>query len=348
MADIVRIDGAQGEGGGQILRTGASLAAITGRAVEIRNIRSGRSRPGLQPQHLAAVRAAAEICGATLRGDAPGSGFLLMSPSGPARGGRYRFEIGTAGATTLVAQTVLLPLALAASASHVSVTGGTHVPHAPMAEYLEAVYLPALRRAGVEARFSYSRAGFYPRGGGEIELEIRPGAPQPIVLCDRGELRALKGFAVTGSLPDHVADRGAAVLESLLRGMGRHPRVERRVKQSAGPGAAVLIAAEYEEGLGGFASLGERGKPMERVTEEAGERFISWWPGQAACDEHLADQLVLPAALARGESRWTTPQVTSHLTTVLEVVQQFLPIEYRIEELADGSAMVVLSGSGAP
>jgi RNA 3'-terminal phosphate cyclase (ATP) len=346
---MIRIDGSYGEGGGQILRTSVSLAAMTGQAVEIERIRAGRTRPGLQPQHLTAVRAAASLCDARLEGDAPGSGRLLFAPQSTPRPDRYDFSIGTAGATTLVTQTVLLPLARQGAGCHVTVSGGTHVPHAPAAEYLEAVYLPVLRSAGLDARFSYRQAGFYPRGGGEVAIEILPGTPlRPLDLTDRGKLRELTAFIVTATLPGHVGERGERAVEEYFRRVGRVASVERRDRASPGAGAAVVLVATCEGGIAGFTALGARGKPMEQVAEEACDAFMAWWKSDTACDEHLADQLVLPLALAAGESRWTTPSVTEHLRTVLWVTQQFLPIEFTLEETPEGPGTVTLRGAGSP
>jgi RNA 3'-terminal phosphate cyclase (ATP) len=345
---MIEIDGSYGEGGGQILRTSVSLAAITEQAVEIVNIRAGRSKPGLQRQHLTAVHAAAALCDAAMEGDAVGSQRLLFTPRKAVQAGEYRCEIGTAGATPLVAQTALLPLARAAGSSRVTVTGGTHVPHAPPAEYLEAVYLPALRRAGLEAHLAAPRFGFYPRGGGEVDLEVAPAASlQPLDLTERGKLRSLAAFIVTSELPEHVGERGAAAVKEAMRRVGRRVTVEQRDRPSHGPGAAVVLVAVCDGGFAGFTALGERGRPMEQVSEEACEAFMGWWKTGAACDEHLADQLVLPMAFADGESRWTTPVITEHLRTVLWLTQRFLPIEARLEEGAYGGGTVVLRGIGA-
>jgi RNA 3'-terminal phosphate cyclase (ATP) len=345
--ETVQIDGSYGEGGGQIIRTSLSLAAMTGRPLVLYNVRARRSRPGLQPQHLTAVRAAAALCGARLDAAAVGSTSFAFTPQAAPQAGGHRFDIGTAGATTLVLQTVLVPLALAGADSHVTVTGGTHVPHAPPAEYLEAVYIPALRRAGMDVRFQYPSAGFFPRGGGQVEIDIRSPTPhEPLSLVERGKLQSLRAFIVTSGLPEHVGERGEAAVEKWMKGVGRKIRIERRDRPSHGPGAAVVLAAECEGGLGGFVSIGERGKPMEKVAEEACEEFMNWWKSGAACDEHLADQLVLPMALAKGESRWTASQVTEHLRTVLWVTQQFLPIQYSVEERPDGTGEVILQGAG--
>jgi RNA 3'-terminal phosphate cyclase (ATP) len=345
MADTVLIDGSTGEGGGQVIRTSLSLAAITGRAVEIVNVRARRTRPGLQPQHLTAVRSAAAMCVATLEGAELGSSRLVFAPAGPPVPGRYHFEIGTAGAAPLVMQTVLVPLALAEGSSHVTVLGGTHLPHAPPADYLAHPYLHALAQAGINAEASYDAAGFYPRGGGRIEATVRGNTTLTRVeLTERGRLRSLRARVITCGLPEHVAERGRTTIEQSMKQVGRRVEVECLDLPSAGTGAAVVLAAECEGGYGAFTSIGERGKPMEKVAEEPCREFMEWWKRGAACDEHLADQLVLPLSLAPGESRWTTAAVTEHLRTVLWVAQQFLPIEYTLEEREDGTGDVALNG----
>lgn len=344
MANPIQIDGSFGEGGGQIIRTALSLAAITGRAIEINNIRARRTKPGLQPQHLTAVRAAAALCEARISGAAVGSTFLAFEPQVQTKAGEYRFDIGTAGAAPLVVQTVLMPLALASAPSKVTVTGGTHVPHSPPAEYLEAVYIPMLRRAGLDVSMSYSSAGFYPKGGGQIDIEISPTqAPLPLNFSERGRLEALRAFVVTSNLPEHVAERGASTVESAMKAVGRNVAVECRNLPSPGPGAAVVVAAQCENGLAAFSSIGELRKPMEKVAEAPGREFMRWWKSGAACDEHLADQLVLPMAFASGPSRWTTPLVTEHLRTVIQVVQQFLAVEVELEEKEDGPGIVSMN-----
>jgi RNA 3'-terminal phosphate cyclase (ATP) len=347
MSQPVQIDGSFGEGGGQIIRTSVSLAAMTGRTVEVTNVRARRSRPGLQRQHLTAVHAAAALCAAELQGASVGSTHFVLRPTAPPKPAPYVFDIGTAGATPLVAQTVLVPLAHIGQDSHVQITGGTHVPHAPSADYLRAVYLPALRRAGLVAAVEYERAGFFPKGSGQLEVSVGAEAPvQPLDFTERGKLTRLTATITTGALPAHVSERGAAAVERFMRGVGRKIEVERRELPSLSAGASVLVAAECEGGFAGFSSLGERGKPMEEVAQEACEAFMAWWKTGAACDEHLADQLVLPLALAKGESRWTTPVVTDHLRTVLWVTRQFLPVEFELEEREDGSGTVRLRGVG--
>ncbi len=339
----VTIDGSHGEGGGQILRTSLSLSALTGRPVEIVKIRAGRSRPGLQPQHLASVRAAAGLCAAQSEGAEIGSVRLRFAPQAAPVPGAYHFAIGTAGATALVLQTVLMPLAFAPGTSRVTITGGTHVSHAPTADYLERVYLPTLARHGLAASCLSPNAGFYPKGGGVVQAEIAGNAaPLPVTLTERGDLRGLTALVVTSGLPPSVAERGIAAVRQGVGGLPVDLAVEARDVPSLGPGAAVLLVAECEGGLAGFSAIGERGKRMETVAEEACQAYRAWWETGAACEEHLADQLVLPMALTAGESRWTTSKVTEHLRTVLWVVPQFLPVEASLVENPDGAGLVTL------
>ena len=344
----VTVDGSYGEGGGQILRTSLSLSALTGRPMEIVRLRAGRSRPGLQPQHLASVRAAAGLCAAELEGAEIGSQRLRFEPQAPPAPGAYHFAIGTAGAAALVLQTVLLPLALAAGPARVTVTGGTHVSHAPTVDYLERVYLPILARHGLGASVQSPRAGFFPKGGGVVQAEIAGGAAlQPVTLTERGALLGLTALIVTSGLPPTVAERGIAAVRQELDRLSVDLAVQVREASSTGPGAAVLLVADCEGGLAGFSALGERGKRMEDVAGDACRAFQAWRETGVACEEHLADQLVLPMALTPGESRWTTSQVTEHLRTVLRLVPQFLPVEASLAENADGSGLVTLQAGAA-
>ena len=346
MKPTVHIDGSLGEGGGQILRTSLSLAVLAQRPVAIERIRAGRSKPGLQPQHLAAVRAAAALCAGTLEGAEVGSTRLLLTPNAPVSPGHYHFDIGTAGAATLVLQTVLLPLAFADGPSRVTVTGGTHVPHAPTVEYLVEVYDTLLARSGLQVAFESPSAGFYPRGGGEIRANI-PAVVNlnPIELTERGHLRSVKAFVLTARLPQDVARRGTDAVTQGLQSLAVPLTVEIREAVSPGPGAAIVLVAEHAQGRAGFSAIGARGRPMEAVAEEACVSLRAWHRTETACDEHLADQLVLPMALVPETSRWTTSRVTDHLKTVLAVVSRFLPVDASCQENADGSGTVTLRGA---
>jgi RNA 3'-terminal phosphate cyclase (ATP) len=341
VSDAVEIDGATGEGGGQVLRTSLALAALTGRRLVVSNIRAGRPKPGLAAQHLAAVKAAAALCDAELSGAAVGSQVLEFQPRRAIAPDNYRFDIGTAGATTLVGQTVAVPLALAGERSKLVLGGGTHVPFAPTADYLAEVYAPALAEIGLELAVECRAGGFYPTGGGELRLVVQPGELRPLDWAERGRVTEVRAIALSCGLPDHVTERGIKALRRGLAGVGRPVKVESRTVPGPQPGAAVLISGKCQRGRFGFVGLGEKRKPMERVVEEACHDFWAWHKSEAATDEHLADQLVLPLALTEGESRWTTNVVSEHLRTVLWVVARFLPVHYAIE-----GRSVTLRGAG--
>jgi len=312
-----------------VLRTALTLSLATGRPLSIRNIRSGRPKPGLRPQHLTAVRAAVEVGGARVESAEVGSLALRFSPE-TVRPGRYDFRIGTAGATTLVLQTIVPALALSPSASTVTVSGGTHVPWAPTFEYLARHWAPVMGRVGLHVALVLERAGFYPAGGGRVRAEVAGGwRPKPLVGCRRGDLVGTCGVSLVGNLPTEIAERQARELGAGLRRLdlteGRADApVEVTEPPAGGPGTAVYVEAEFASGRGASSALGRRGKPAERVAREAVGELANYLKTSAAFDHHLADQLLLPLALADGESRFTTSAVTGHLLTNAYVIGQFL------------------------
>lgn len=328
----VVIDGSHGEGGGQVLRTSLTLALLTGRAVRIEHIRAGREKPGLRPQHLTGVRAAAAVCGASLEGDALNSQTLLFVPGGPAQPGEYTFDVaqasrgGSAGSVGLVLQTVLLPLALAGGESRLTLRGGTHVPWAPSVSYLEHVFLPTLAQMGVQAEVELVRWGFYPAGGGEVRVRIagRKGPLSSIELTGRGELRRVWGTAAATNLPSHIPQRMAARAQNMLAEAGLPAQVEPLRLRGTGPGAGIFLFAEYARATAGFTAYGRKGLPAERVAETAVKELLAHHRSGAPADPHLADQLALPMALAERESRLVTSRVSHHLLTNVWVVRRFL------------------------
>ncbi|MEE9140120.1 MAG: RNA 3'-terminal phosphate cyclase [Alphaproteobacteria bacterium] len=368
MTDELVIDGAFGEGGGQIVRTAVCLAALTGRALLLENIRAGRKNPGLAAQHLTAVRAAGALCGAKLSGDALGSQRLRFEPGSPSRPGLHLFDVaearegGSAGAVTLVLQTILLPLALAAGDSDVALRGGTHVAWSPPFDYARDVWLATLARLGVTASLELSAYGWYPAGRGEVRLTVTglgaqaggPGARQaaaarlePLDARERGALGQVFGRAVAANLPSHVAQRMADRARALLAEQGIETRIEPRRVRATSPGAGIFLTAEYENSRAGFNALGERGKPSEAVAEEAVAALIAHRDSGAALDLHLADQLVLPLALAEGRSCYTVERITRHLTTSAWVVERFALAEVEIEG-AEGEPGTVTVTPAAP
>lgn len=331
-----------GEGGGQVLRSALTLSMITGRSIRITEIRSGRSRPGMRPQHLASAKAARDICGGLLNGAAIGSTSLDFEP-GSVRGGRYRFDIGTAGAVTLVLQTVFLPLSLAAEPSEVEITGGTHVPWSPCFDYLQSNWLPALEEAGYRASLKLAQAGYYPRGGGALRARIQPShAIHPLEITRRGALRQLTVLSAVSRLPLSIAERQR---DRALRRLGAAGRVTAQLQEipGAGPGTFLAIQASYAGGRSCFFGLGRKGKPAERVADEAVNQWEDFQSTDGAIDRYLADQLLLPLALAEGSSRLKTEKVTGHLATLAALIPLFLPVDIQIDAGQDGSALVSIT-----
>ena len=325
---MLSLDGSYGEGGGQVLRTALSLAALTGVAVRIEGIRAKRSKPGLRPQHLTAVQAVARVSQGEVTGARLGSQALTFKPRTP-QGGHYCFDVaettGSAGAVTLVAQALLPPLLKAESPATVILKGGTHVPWSPPAHYLSHVFLPALAAMGAEVEMTLERWGWYPRGGGEVRLSI-------------GEARRLTGLECAP--PRQVQHSGSGPRRPTCRSTwpgGRRPGLRpawvRRCRWKLSPPPARTGAAWSWSGGPGrvSAALGARGKPAEQVADEAAEAYLAFRASGGACDRHLADQMLIYLALAEGPSRFTTEAVTSHLLTNVWVIEQFLGPTFQIQ-----------------
>ena len=351
---MVEIDGARGEGGGQVLRTALSLSAITGQAVRIENVRARRSKPGLAPQHLTAVRAMAAVCAAEVRGGELRSTMLEFRPQASVQAGDYHVDVadattgGSAGAITLILQALVLPLALAGGPSRVRLRGGTHVPHSPPLHYLTEVFLPMVRAMGVYADARLEGWGFYPAGGGEVSAEIA-GRGVPLRAQDwtpRGQLVRVWGVTVGASLPAHIPQRMAGRARNLLVEAGLRPDITPVRERAASPGAVTLLFSEYERGRGGFTALGERGKPSEQVATEAALDLLRQHRSGQAVDMHLADQLLLPMALAEGTSALTTCRVTRHLLTNADIIRHFVPAAIEIDGEEDEAGRVTVRGVG--
>jgi RNA 3'-terminal phosphate cyclase (ATP) len=325
------LDGAHGEGGGQVVRTALSLAAALRRPVTITNVRAGRVRPGLQPQHLTAVRALAAVSDAAVEGAELHSARIRFVPR-DVRGGAYRFDVGTAGAVSLILQALLLPLATAREPSRVALVGGTHVPWSPPFHYVSDVFLPAVAAMGVRAEARLRQWGWYPRGGGEVEIVI---TPTPRVglrafVAETPDARgAIRGLSAVAHLPRSIAERQRtrAVARLVAAGVAADIAVEADVP-SYGPGTLVFLQGP---GHAGFSALGRRGLPAEAVADVAVDGLLAHLASGAAIDEHLADQLVPFCALVGSESRLTCAVASRHLTTVAWVVEQFLPVRVSVE-----------------
>ena len=357
---MLTIDGSYGEGGGQVLRTSLALSAITTEPVRIENIRAGRRKPGLRPQHLTAVRAAAKVCNAQVAGAKLNSRSLAFAPRSAPMAGNYTFDVahvakgGSAGSVSLVLQTILLPLALAPGTSQVILRGGTHVAWSPPYDYLKRVYLPTMVRIGIKAKFQIQKWGWYPQGGGVVKATIQgsvgigqqkengtPSGGEVIAraeeelsglhLVERGEVFRVRGVSASSNLPKHIRTRQEHAVLQILRSNGVNARLDVADAPSQGMGTVVFLWSEAENALAGFTSLGERGKPAEQVAEEASVELLDYLAGDAALDPYLADQLVLPLALTGASSECTTQTVTQHLLTNAWVVDQFLPGRVSVE-----------------
>jgi RNA 3'-terminal phosphate cyclase (ATP) len=326
---MLKLDGSQGEGGGQILRTAVSLSMCTGLAFQIDNIRAKREKPGLMRQHLTAVLAAAKICGAEVAGAEVGSQTLVFVP-GKIRAGDYAFSIGSAGSCTLVFQTILPALLHAEGPSRVKLQGGTHNPLAPPFPFLERAFVPLLRRMGATLSLRLVRHGFYPAGGGELVAEIQPAQRlDTINLTERGAPGACYAESLIAGLPAHVAQRELAAMGQALGWKEDQLRI-RGLPGVQGPGNALVVTLEYAAVTEVFTAFGEKGLPAEAVAQNAVAEVRGYLSSEAAVGPHLADQLLLPMALAGGGC-FTTSSVTAHTHTNAEIIRKFLALDIDIE-----------------
>lgn len=322
-----------GEGGGQILRSSLALSLVTGRPFGIERIRAGRRKPGLLHQHLTAVRAAQAVGCAEVEGATLGSGSLVFRPAG-IFAGDYTFDVGTAGSTTLVLQTVLPALLIARAASRLRLEGGTHNPSAPPYEFLERTYLPLLERMGARIAASLERPGFFPAGGGAIAIRVEPAARlQRLEILERGRLQALRATAVVARLPETIGRRELDVIEREL-GWDRRDLHVRAEPRSRGPGNVLLLEIESEALTEVVSSFGERGKPAEAVALEAAREARRYLDAGVPVGSHLADQLLLPLAIAGGGA-FRTLRPSPHFETNAAVVGKFLETPIRTQGIAD-------------
>lgn len=336
MKDALAIDGSRGEGGGQILRTSLSLAAVTGLAVDVTGIRAGRKKPGLLRQHLTCVRAIAEITGAAVRGDELGSRELHLAP-GPVRAGYYRFAVGSAGSAALVFQTVLWPLLLADGRSRVVFEGGTHNPMSPPFHFLERAFVPLLRRFGAAVDLRLDRYGFYPRGGGSFTADIEPcDALAAVDVPDGGVVRDRRAVAVVANLPRHIAERELAVIRE------RIGTTDSEIVDPGDPratGNVVMIELEGDHVTEVVTGFGQRGVRAEAVAGGACDEAAAYLAHAAPVGEHLADQLIIPMALA-GAGRFRTGPLSLHTRTNIDVVGEFVDTAIAVDERDDRTVVV--------
>jgi len=331
---VVRIDGSYGEGGGQILRTSLALATALGRPLEIINIRKTRQKPGLQPQHLTSVLAAAAISRAHVEGAELSSTSISFLPR-TLMGGSYEFNVsekrGSAGSTSLVLQTIMLPLCFAEQPANITVHGGTHVPWCPTFHYLKFIFLPMLSRINAKIDMDIKQWGWYPGGGGTVMAKVVPCEKMaPLRIPSRGRLIRATGISAVANLPRDIAVRQRNTAVNALLKKGIDANLEIVGASSPGKGTLVFLKVEFENSIAGFDALGAIGKRAEEVAEEACQSLFTYVNSKAAIDPHLADQLIPYLALARGDSEFTASSITRHLLTNIWVVKQFLDVDVQV------------------
>lgn len=325
------IDGATGEGGGQILRTSLALSLHLKRPIHLINIRRRRQRPGLRRQHLTCILAAAEISNASFQGAEIGSMEIQFDP-GPLRPGKYRFDIGSAGSTTLLLQAILPPLLLAPGPSYLTLRGGTHNPKAPPFDFLDQVLVPQLRAMGANIQLSLERPGFYPQGGGILHAMIEPAAQlRPLNLCQRGKLIHLLARALVASLPRHIGEREITLLARHFNLQPTQCQIETLTDCGIGNVVTVTLICEHITEL--FAGFGERGVSAEQVARNLAREVQAYLQAEVPVGPYLADQLLVPMALAGG-GRFRTLPPSNHTLTNVKIIETFVDARFKIEQEA--------------
>ncbi|WP_295749212.1 RNA 3'-terminal phosphate cyclase [Undibacterium sp.] len=327
---MIEIDASQGEGGGQILRTALALSIITQTPIRLTQIRAKRSKPGLMRQHLTCVRAAQAISNAVVEGDTLGSTTLRFKP-GAVCAGDYAFAIGTAGSCALVLQTILWPLLFADAASNITIEGGTHVPMSPSYEFLEFCFFPSLAKMGVKTELSMQKHGFYPGGGGKLQACIQPWHNKlPLDLQERGERISQHGLCLIANLDLSIADKQLGEVKRHLN-WNQEDLIHQGLRNSHGVGNALLLSIQSTQHTEVVTAYGDKAKSSEYVAQQACDEMKHYLGSDAAVGEHIADQLLIPLALAGG--RFTTNIVSEHFHTNCAIIQQFLPNKFRVEKL---------------
>ena len=346
---MLEIDGSQGEGGGQIIRSSLALSLLTGTPVLLNNIRAKRKNSGLARQHLVAVQAAVELGSAEYRGAALGSSTLWFEPK-TVKPGEYTFRIGTAGSASLVLQTILAPLLLAEGPSSLTIEGGTHNPWSPPFDFLQRVYLPLIERMGPRVVARLERPGFFPAGGGRVVVSVQP-SPQlhGFELLERGEITATRARVVLANLPPHIAQRELDTVVKKLR--WRRDQCSIDEVQAAGPGNIVLLEVESEHATELFTAFGRLGVRAEQVAREAIAEVEAYLATDAPVGPHLADQLLLPLGISawqaaqRGDTNgggsFRTLPLTDHSTTHIEVLRTMLGVQIDVEPTGDDGTCTV-------
>ena len=330
----IEIDGSQGEGGGQILRTAIGLSAVTGKSVKIFNIRKGRPNPGLQAQHLVGIKAVSEICDGELKGAGLGSTEVEFTP-GKIKGADYKFDVGTAGAVTLVLQSLVIPAIHADKEINFEITGGTHVSWSPSFDYFQHIFCGWMKTLGIEINSEILKYGFYPKGGGRVKISVKPGNPKTLQLTERGDYLRTDIFSIASKdlQKNRVVERQVEGVEKILKTSNQMPAYV----DSFSTGTSVHLHSHYKNCLLGSSVVGEKNKPAEKVGEEAANLLKKQMESGATVDEWMSDQILPFLALAKGKSEFITSELTKHAETNMWAIKKFLDVEFKVDFLESGA-----------
>ncbi len=336
MGQILEIDGSYGEGGGQIYRNSLSYSAVMRKPVRIYNIRAKRKNPGLRPQHLTVLRALAEITRARVKGAYVGSMEVIFKPQ-QLKGGKYRFDVGTAGSISLVLQGLIPPLLFADRESFLEIRGGTDVHWSPPIDAIRYVFVPILRKMGADISIDVKRRGHYPKGGGIVHVTISPSdSIRPIELIEMGKIRIIHGISHCVKLPSHIAIRQARSASKYLEEHGFLTNIKTEFYDPSndphlGPGSGIVLWVETDKNAIIEAdALGEKGKPAEKVGREAAEKLVNQIKLGGAVDVHHTDQLIIFMALADGLSRIRSCQISMHTLTAIHIAKMIVGAEFKV------------------
>ena len=352
MNEIITIDGSYGEGGGQIYRNTLSYSAVVRKPVKIFNIRAKRSNPGLRPQHLTVLRALAEITEARVKGAYVGSMEVEFKPQ-RIKGGRYRFDVGTAGSISLVLQGLIPPLLFADKESFIKIRGGTDVHWSPPIDAIRYVLVPALRKMGAEISIDVIRRGHYPKGGGIVNVSVSPlDKIRPIELMERGEIKIVRGISHCVKLPAHVAKRQARSASKFLEEWGIPTDIQTEFYDPSkdphlGPGSGIVLWAETDkDAILEADALGEKGKPAEKVGREAAEKLFHQIKLNGAVDVHHTDQLIIFMALADGVSRIKSCAISMHTITAIHIAEKIVGAKFKMMGELNKPGVIETEGIG--
>ena len=324
---MIEIDGSFGEGGGQIVRTAVTLSAITKKPVKVFNIRAKRKNPGLSYQHLTAINSVAEICDAEIKGAEKGSSVVEFYPK-KIKGGKFSFDVGTAGSVTLVLQCCLLPSLFSNEKTKIKIRGGTDVKWSPPVDYFQNVFLKIISKMGANIELKIMKRGFYPKGGGDIEVNIEPVKElKKLDLSQKKETKNINGIAFISNLPEHILKRMKdSALKKLL---DYNVKIKDEITHSFSPGAGVTL---WTDTLLGASSLGEKGVSAEKVGENAANNLLGEIKSGATLDVYASDQILPYLALAKDKSTFLTRKLSMHAETNMWLIKKFVDVEFDVKE----------------